>query len=60
LVVNRLVFDETAGRSVTGFAVTDPAFPEYNPNVVPELSSLGLLAMGAGGLLARRRRTMAI
>jgi PEP-CTERM motif len=55
--VSRLVFDNSTGGSILGLSVTDPAFPEYA--VIPEPSSLGLLALGAGGLLARRRRTMA-
>ncbi|MEI6819555.1 MAG: PEP-CTERM sorting domain-containing protein [Verrucomicrobiota bacterium] len=51
-----MIFDDT-GAGVSGLAVTDPAYPEYS--AVPEPSSLGLLALGAGGLLARRRRSQA-
>jgi hypothetical protein len=52
--VNRLIFDDASTSAPTGVAYTDAAYSEWV--AVPEPSSLGLLALGAGGLLTRRRR----
>jgi hypothetical protein len=52
--VHRFIFDDTGLGAPTGVAHADAAYPEYG--AVPEPSGLGLLALGAGGLLARRRR----
>jgi hypothetical protein len=57
--VHRYVFDDTTGLAPGGVAHADAAYPEYVAVAVPEPSGLGLLALGAGGLLARRRRAMA-
>lgn len=57
--VSRLIFDDAAGGPIEGLQVGNSAFAEYRTNTIPEPSSLGLLALGAGGLLARRRRAMA-
>ena len=57
--VHRFVFDDTTGLAPGGVAHADAAYPEYVAVAVPEPSGLGLLALGAGGLLARRRRAMA-
>ena len=51
---HRFIFDDTTGVAPVGVSNADTAYPEYV--AVPEPSSLGLLALGAGGLLARRRR----
>jgi hypothetical protein len=59
ITVNRLIFDQDTGGTIAGLNVSDTAFTEYVASAVPEPSSLGLLALGAGGLLARRRRAMA-
>lgn len=56
--VDRFVFDDTTGLAPVGVAHADPAYREYVA-AVPEPSGLGLLALGASGLLARRRRAMA-
>lgn len=52
--VNRLIFDDTSVTAPTGVTSSSPTFTEWQ--AIPEPSSLGLLALGAGGLLARRRR----
>jgi len=52
------VFCEAAGGAISGLAGFDAA-AEYVGPTVPEPPGLGLLALGASGLLARRRRTMA-
>jgi hypothetical protein len=57
VTVHRLIFDDDTGGAISGLNVTDPAFSEFA--AIPEPSSLGLLALGAGGLLARRRREKA-
>jgi hypothetical protein len=55
----RFVFDDALGGvAPAGVSHSSAAFPEYGA-AVPEPSGLGLLALGAGGLLARRRRAMA-
>ena len=56
--VYRFVFDDSGLGAPAGVAHADAAYPEYGA-AVPEPSGLGLLALGAGGLLARRRRAMA-
>ena len=57
--VHRFIFDDTGLGAPTGVGHADAAYPEYGAAVVPEPSGMGLLALGAGGLLARRRRAMA-
>jgi len=62
--VHRVVFDYDEINGVefgifpSGVSAGGAAFPEFGI-AVPEPSGLGLLALGAGGLLARRRRAMA-
>ena len=56
--VLRFIFDDASGVAPTGVSHSSGAFPAYVA-AVPEPSGLGLLALGAGGLLARRRRAMA-
>jgi hypothetical protein len=57
--VHRFIFDDASAVAPTGVSHSSAAFPEYVAAAVPEPSGLGLLALGAGGLLARRRRAMA-
>ena len=56
--VHRFIFDDASGVAPAGVSHADAVYPEYGA-AVPEPSGLGLLALGAGGLLARRRRAMA-
>ncbi len=56
----RLIFDDDSTDLPSGVAATDSAYTEWSP--VPEpggLSGIALLSLGAGGLLARRRRRSA-
>jgi len=46
-----------SGGMLSGLSYGDAASPEYA--AVPEPSGLGLLALGAGGILTRCRRAMA-
>lgn len=52
--IHRLIFDDASVTAPTGVTSSSPTFTEWQ--AIPEPSSLGLLALGAGGLLARRRR----
>jgi hypothetical protein len=52
--IHRLIFDDASTTAPTGLTTASTGIPEWS--AVPEPSSLGLLALGAGGLLARRRR----
>jgi hypothetical protein len=54
LQINRLIFDDSSVNAPTGLTSASTGIPAWT--AVPEPSSLGLLALGAGGLLARRRR----
>jgi hypothetical protein len=56
---NRVIFDDANINAPTGITAATTVLPEWGASAVPEPSSLGLLALGAGGLLARRRRAMA-
>jgi len=54
----RVIFDDASTTRPTGnFAALSQTFTEFS--AVPEPSGLSLLALGAGGLLARRRRLAA-
>lgn len=54
--INRLIFDDASTTAPSGVAYTDSDYPKWEGTAVPEPSSFGMLALGAGGLLARRRR----
>ncbi|TAE73761.1 MAG: PEP-CTERM sorting domain-containing protein [Verrucomicrobia bacterium] len=54
VTLTRLVFNDASTTLTPGGLGTGTTYTEWAP--VPETSSLGLLALGAGGLLARRRR----
>jgi hypothetical protein len=54
--IHRLIFDDSNPAAPTGLAYTDAAYPEFTISAVPEpASNLALLALGAGGLVMRRR-----
>jgi hypothetical protein len=64
VTVNRLMFDNVTGGAIAGVTVNSTAqtytLPNGGTSAVPEAStSLGLLALGAGGLLTRRRQKRA-
>jgi len=52
-------YSTTLGDLITTGVTGNATFTAAEVSAVPEPSSLGLLALGAGGLLARRRRAMA-
>jgi hypothetical protein len=54
LQIHRLIFDNASTTAPTGLTSASTGISEWT--AVPEPSSLALLALGAGGLLARRRR----
>ena len=57
IYVNRLIFNPETGGDIEELTANATTFTEYDISAVPEPStSLYLLAMGAGGLLTRRRR----
>jgi hypothetical protein len=59
--VHRFIFDDTTGAAPVGVTTATTGLSEYGAtSAVPEAStSLGLLALGAGGLLTRRRQKRA-
>jgi hypothetical protein len=66
VTVNRLIFDKDTGGTIGGLNVNSTYATYVAPpasagtSAVPEAStSLGLLALGAGGILTRRRTTRA-
>jgi len=59
VALSRLVFDDASTSLSTSGLSTSDTYREFVPAAVPEPSSFGLLALGAGGLLARRRRRQA-
>jgi hypothetical protein len=52
--IHRLIFDDASTSAPTGLGSSSTGIPEWV--AVPEPSSLALLALGAGGLVTRRRR----
>jgi len=56
--VHRFIFDDATGIAPAGVTHSSAAFQEFGA-AVPEPSGLGLLALGAGGVVARRRRALA-
>lgn len=54
LQIHRLIFDNASTTAPTGLTSASTGISEWT--AVPEPSSLALLALGAGGLMMRRRR----
>jgi hypothetical protein len=66
VTVNRLIFDDATGGTIDGLNANTTYTTYVAPpagggtSAVPEAStSLGLLALGAGGILTRRRQKRA-
>jgi hypothetical protein len=59
--LHRFIFDDTTGAAPVGVTTATTGLSEYGAtSAVPEAStSLGLLALGAGGILTRRRQKRA-
>ena len=58
LVIKRLIFNDASTSAPAGVYASDPAYSKWVASVAPvpePSSSLALLALGAGGLLMRRR-----
>jgi hypothetical protein len=54
ITLQRIIWDDANLDTAPAVSATDPAFATATP--VPEPSGLALLALGAGGLITRRRR----
>ena len=57
--IHRLIFDDQSTTAPAGLPADLDTIAVWTPSAIPEPSSLALLALGAGGLLARRRRAQA-
>ena len=58
--IHRLIFDDASTNAPTGLTSASTGIAEWQVSAVPEPgSNLALLALGAGGLLTRRRQKRA-